>query len=341
MTNRILRYAKLGPEDEYGSDTLPPVRATVDIASASLDVPEDTMAEYEGGIGRAPRLHRPGWYAPEGNIEWAADVDTLGWALRWVLGGYLFTDGGGDDGHHLHEFYGSTSTELPSFAAWLGKDVFEHVFRGCVASSLQLEVSDGYAMLQLGVVAAKDEKGTIDEEVLASLPQPPPLTFPNVRFWVGGHDSADEVSAAIRSLTLEIDNNTDADGARGLGSRFAQRTPPAEQRATTVQFTSHYSGTDHIERVWGSSDGPSEDGSTELPLHLEAQVGDYGRLHVQLPRVVFSSVDTEPSGRDRIEQQVTATALLDDVQLDDDSTVESELLARLHNDQDEYAYAAE
>lgn len=337
----ILRYAKFAEEGELLEDPLPAPQFTVDIQSAGLDVPGDTMLTYEGGIGRGPRLQRPGFYAPSGDVAWGADPHTVGWALKWALGGYAYTaDGGTAIGHNLHEFWGATDTVLPSFTCWLGKDIFEHVFRGLAAGQLALEVADGFANLTLETAGSRDEKGTLDTSPLASLPLPPPLTFADVRLWVGGQADADERSAAVRSLTWQVGNNVDSDAARGLGSRFPRRAIPAGQRDTTLEFTVWYDSTEHIERVWGDAAGPTEGGSVELPLHLEASVGDYGVLHIELPRCVFTSVTTQPSGRSPIEQSLSVQANLDTVALADASEVESEVLVRLENDRPEYAAAA-
>lgn len=339
--SKILRYAKFAEEAAFDlAAAAPAPQFTVDIASATLDVPADTQAMWEGGIGRGPRSHRPGYYSLSGNVVHAADVHTLGWWLRWGLGGYVFTADDPVAGTNQHEAYGSTDTALPSFAAWLGKDVWEQVVRGCMVSQLQLAVSDGYAQLTVEILGAKDAKGALDETVLSRLPLPPPITFPQVRFWVGGTASGDERSKNITNLTLTINNNGDGPAGRGLGSRFPQRKIPAGQRDTQVQFTTWYDSTEHIERVWGDPAGPSDDGSTELPLRIVADSDIDGGLTINLPRVVFGQVQTQPSGRARIDQQVTATALLDTVTLWDGVTdVESEIVARLENNQPAYGAA--
>ena len=288
MANQILRYLKLAEEDSFAETPSPSPQVTLDIASATIDVPTDTQDIWEGGIGRGPRTHRPGFYSVSGNAVVAADVHSLGWLLRWALGGYVFTADEPEVGTNLHEFYGSRDIELPSFVAWLGKDIWEQVVRGCMATQLLVEVSDGYAQVTLDVLAARDAKGTLDQEVLEQLPLAPPMTFPDVQLWVGGTDPGDEESAKIQSLQLTINNNGDANAARGLGSRFPRRKIPAGQRQTTFQFTTYYDSTAHIERVWGDEAGPSDDGSTELPLRIGASSGDDGSLTIDLPRVIFT-----------------------------------------------------
>lgn len=331
----ILRYIKLAEEATYAADPAPAPQITMDIASSTIDTPADTQAVWEGGIGRARRTHRPGFYSPGGNFVVAADVHTVAYLLKWALGGYQFTADTPTLGTNLHEFYGVDDTELPSFAVWLGKDVFEQVVHGCVASQLVLEVSDGYAQVTVDVLAAQDEKGVLDTGVISQLPLPPPMTFPDMQFWVGGTTPGDEVSAAIQELKLTVNNNGDAGAARGLGSRYPRRKIPVGARDVMVEFTAYYDGTEHIERLWGDPAGPSDNGSTELPVRILGDSGTDGSLQIDLPRCIFTQVETQPSGRDRIDQKVTAAALQDTVALEDASTVESEIYARLHNDQEE------
>lgn len=337
--SRILRYCKFAEEATVGEDPAPSPQITTDIASATLDAPSDTQQVWGGGIGRSARTHRPGYYSTSGNIVLPVDVHTVARFLKWALGGYVFTADTPEVGTNLHEFYGSTDTELPSFAALLGKDLFEHRFAGCMVSQLALAVSDGYAQITLDVLGGKDANATLDQEVLGDLPLPPPLTFPNFRVYVGGTDSGDEVSAEVTSLTLTVNNNGAADAARGLGSRFPRRKIPAGERSTTLEMTVYYGGTEHIERLWGSAAGPSDDGSTEYEIRLTADSGDDGSLQIDLPRCISTQVQTQPSGRGRIEQSLNIMALLGTVDLEDASTVESELYARLTNDQSEVTAA--
>ena len=337
--SKILRYAKFAEEATYRADPSPAPQFTVDIASASLDSPSDSQLVWEGGLGRGPRTHRPGYYSTAGNVALALDLHTIGWLLRWTLGGAAFTTAGGTGGLNLHEFYGSDDTLLPSFVVWLGKDVFEHAFKGCVASQLSLEVSDGFCQATLDVVGAEDAKGALDPAVVASLPLAVPRAFPDMRFYLGGTDAGSEISAAVQELTLTINNNADAAAARGLGSRFPRRKIPAGQRETTLELTVRYESTAHLERLWGGPSGPSTEGTAETPARIVADGGAEGSLTIDLPRCIITEVQQQPSGRDRIDQSLAVTALLDTVTLEDTSTVESEIYCRLENDQPQYQAA--
>lgn len=326
MPQRI-RYAGLGEEASYAPD--PPADPTfhVDIGSASLDAPSDPRLVFEGGIGRSRRLHRPGYYVPSGNIVYMVDVRTIAAALKWTLGGYSFTADGGDAGLNLHECYGSEDVELPSFTARIGKDLLEHVFAGCVVGQAQLEVSDGWAQLTLDVEGARDSKATLLAPTALDLPDEYPLTFQDTTLELAGSDA----SAKARSLTLTVDNNLASAQGRQFGSRFPARMP-AEARNVTAQATVYYDTLEHLERFWGDEAGASEGGVAETTLTVTMDAGDDGQVVLELPRIAYSTVAQQPSGRSEIEHTVEADAFADTVTLEDASEVDTELYVRVSND---------
>jgi len=106
-----------------------------------------------------------GSIAPSGNIVYAFDIKTIRWLLKWTLGGYVFTDLG-----NLHEIYASDNTDLPSFTARLGKDLFEHVFAGCKINSLEISVEDSFCQATAELIAVKDSKAVLKEQHELTLP---------------------------------------------------------------------------------------------------------------------------------------------------------------------------
>jgi len=88
-----IRYLGLGEETSYNQAEPAEAVQHVDIANASLDTPMDTELVYAGGLGRAPRTRRAGYYSPSGNFAYAFDIKTIGWLLKWALGGYAYTAG--------------------------------------------------------------------------------------------------------------------------------------------------------------------------------------------------------------------------------------------------------
>lgn len=328
---KILRYAGFAEEATYNPVTPPAADFHVDISSSSLDAATDTELEYGGGLGRSIRTHRPGFYSPSGNIAYAADIRTIASFLKWTLGGYEFTPTGGSGSLNLHEFFGTDDRLLDSFTARLGKDVFEHVFTGCVVNSMQLSVSDQYAEATIDMVAAKDYTATLQDPNSLLLPDEYPLSFPDVTTTI----AASDVSAKVRSLTLDISNSADSSQGRGLGSRYPRRIPVSE-RTTTVDMSLWFDDITELQRFWGGSTGTNTAGVSETPITITLDAGDDGIALITLPRVVYTSVQQTGSGRTEIEQSISGRAYVDVVTLDDGVTeVQSEIVVAVENDEDE------
>ncbi len=303
MPDEILRYAGFAPESEFDDE---PSEATfhVDIASSSLDAPgDDSIMTYGGGIGRSRNLWRPGFYAPSGDIEFATDIKTLSWVLYWALGGYSFDDA--DDEHHI---WGSSRRDLPTFCARLGKDLFEHVFTGATVNSLTLEVEDEFLTVSMEVAAARDHRYDVKDLSELLLRESYPIAFHEVGMTIAGSD----VAAKVRSLEIEIDNNVDAEDGRGLGSRHPYRMP-ASERNVDVSMELWFDDMSELQRFWGDNDGPSEEGPEEFEMVVTLDAGDDGNAELTFPRVIYGNVETQPSGRDNIEQSVEAMAFLGEV----------------------------
>lgn len=326
---KILRYAGFAPETTFDEDPAPAAQFHVDIASATLDAPSDTELLYEGGLGRGVRTHRPGFYAPSGNVVHATDIATIGWLLKWALGGYTHTDDTAGTGFHIHELFGVDERILDSFATRLGKDNFEHVFSGCVINELQIEVEDSFVQATADISAARDAKASLQAVADLLLPDEYPLAFHETTAQLGGVDE----SAKVKSLTLTISNNLDTEAGRGLGSRHPHRIPAAG-RDVTGEVSLWYGDTDELERFWGGTDGPAVDGTTEVPLVVSLDAGTDGSLDINLPRTIYTTVQQQPSGRSEITQSGSLRALTDEIVLDDGITsVDSELLATVSNNQ--------
>jgi hypothetical protein len=303
----VLRYLGLARETVFNPAVPPPATFFVDIASASLDAPADTQIIYEGGLTRGVRMHRPGFYAPTGNIVYAFDIRTIAFLLRCALGGYRFTAG---TPLNTHEIWSSSGNVMPSFTARLGKDHFEHVFSGCVINSLEITVEGEYCMATTDVIAARDARTAIASRESIILPAEYPLVFHEVKASIAGTDR----SADVKSLTLSIGNNLSVEAGRGLGSRHPYRIP-AQNLDVTLSMDLWYENTVELQRYWGGATGPVLGGSEEFPITLNFDSGAHGDMIIELPRVAYSSVQQQPAGRGEITQSVEGRAFLATVPL--------------------------
>lgn len=326
----IFRYFGFGLESEYNESPAPAAQFHLDLLSSSLDAPTGTEVQFEGSLGRAAKTHRPGFYSPAGNAVVAVDVNTVGWFLLAALGGYDFTTGP----PNTHEVYGVNNALLPSFAARVGKDLFEHVFSGCILNSVQIQVNDGFVQLTADVVSAVDGKSTLLDLGDLILPDESPLMFHEV---TSTRDASD-VSAEVKQFTITINNSSDAPFGRTIGSRHPRQIV-SNARAVTVSAELLYKDTAQLEAFWGDSDGPSADGTTEFGMDFVFNAGSDGSLTIAVPRVIYDSVGTQPSGRTQMTQNVEMTAYQDEHSLADATTVDSEILCTLSNAADEMVAA--
>jgi hypothetical protein len=304
MTTKILRYAGFAEEKTYAESPPPDAVFHVDIASTSLDVPSDVQMIYGGGLARGPYLHRPGFYAPEGDIVYAFDIRTIGFLLKWVLGGYKF-ESGEPDPLNTHTFWGSNKNILDSFCARLGKDVFEHIFSGCVLNSLAIKVEGEYCEATASVIASKDIKTELKSIGELLLPDEYPLAFYEVTAKIAGND----YSAKIKGFTLTINNGMSADTGKTIGSRYP-RLIRAGEREVTLSKTLMFDDTSELERYWGAESGPSDTGTEEFTVEINFDAGDNGSLKITLPRFIYTSVEQKPSGRDALEQPTNGRGFL-------------------------------
>lgn len=335
MAKRI-RYLGFKEESEYAETPLPDAEMVVDIASASLDTPSDTQMLYAGGLTRGHRIHRPGFYAPSGGVEFAWDVHTIGWFLKWALGGYRFTaDGGSVSDMNLHEIYASEDAKMQTFCARLGKDVFEHIFSGCAINSMSLNTEGEYCLLSADITAAKDAKGAIQtmDAIADLLPVAYPLAFHELTVKIGTGVDGTDISARVKSINLEIGNNIGADAGRSVGSRYPRRAI-AGARDITFAMNYYYEEMSMLEKLWGASTGPSATGSTEYDLELLFDGGDYGKLIIVLPKVINAQVQQQPSGRDEIVQAITGRAIIGTAKFKDGDEVSTDIFCSLENTQE-------
>ena len=330
MATQILRYAGFGEEAAFGTPV--PAAFHVDIQSASLAAPSDSENVFGGGLGRASRFRKPGYYQPNGNVVYAWDIRTIAAMLRWTLGGYVFTEGS-PPSLNTHEAYGSADVLLPSFTTRIGKDVFEHVFAGCIVDSLELDLGGDFLMATMVLGAQKDSKGTLLEQDELLLPDEFPLAFHEVEMELPGGDN---ISAIVKTLKLTISNGLRAASGRSIGSRYPRRLPVGE-RTVTLGADLWYESTEHLESLWGDSDGPSDDGSAAFTAKITADAGADGSLVLDFPDAYFTQVGLAGAGRDEIVQSVAARCLEGEVALADASTVFSEVLATTTNSAEDLA----
>jgi hypothetical protein len=332
----IFRYAGLCEEATFAETPAPDAMFYIDEMAASLDAAQDSQIFYEGGRGRGINFSRPGYYKCGGDIEYAFDIRSIGFFLKWMLGGYAFTAGT----LNRHELYGQDDSSLPSFCARLGKDRldddqnFEHGFMGCVIDSMEISVEADWTLCKMGIKAAKDFRADIKSNVEVSGLSA--VEFPMVFHEVKVYRNNAEISANVKKLNLKIENNVNVDGGRSLGYRYARRLR-AQARNITIGLDYFYEDIDVLKLLWGDDEGPSDSGPTEFPLVLTFAYVGGGQMDIIFPRFVHEKVPIQTSKRDEVNITAEGRALMDTVELNDESEVRTDIFVTLQNEQDDMA----
>lgn len=344
------RYLAIAPEPEdtynvLGTDASPDTGAlptpviAVDASGYDVDPPSDAEIRPDSLFSRAPNARRGGEYMPQGSAATRVDTHSLLWWLRLALGEYQFTSEGGDtipdtdpaEQFHLHEFWPTEGIWLPSFVVFGAKDLYELQTAGATVSQLQLAVSrNEMATLDVQVRGARDTKtDTRLSTMTGLLPDAADAAFQDVTVKIGGE------AEAVEQLQLTIANNLDEASPFALGSRFGQRRPQIQGLDVQFQFTLKHDTAQHLERLWGSADGPTKEGAAEFPVEIEIGPPDGSKVVFDLPRCAYETVPTQVQGRQRITNQVQGRAYRDTITLDDNTEHDAAMLATVHSETDE------
>jgi hypothetical protein len=325
------RYAGFGAETTFHT----PVSAAfhIDADSLGLDAPDNPEIVIPTGMGRGDRDTVPGFYASQGPIEYAPDIESIGWFLRWFLGGYSYTAGASLDLPNLHEIYGTNSHTLKSFTVREGKDAFEQVFAGGVMNSIDLNVDVGttIAKCNLGIIAGRDTEATLQDYASLTLrdANTKPLGTAQATAYI---NSVDE-STKFKSLRVAMTNGIDARSAQRFGSMFPQAGFIPTKRNIVFTCSLVFEDLTHKRLFWGAESGASTTGSIKVPMSLRLTDPDGSRyLNICLPRAHLQSVKLPGRGTDTLVQDIVGRALISPtVLLNDSSVVSTDCLVSLEN----------
>ncbi|WP_096190144.1 phage tail tube protein [Evansella halocellulosilytica] len=288
----ITRYLGIAEEQDYGVKV--EAREFIDPESAELDPEGEDKLIYEGMSG-IDRVAAPGPYSIGGELTVPLDHKVSPWFFKWALGS---VETSGDEAPYTHTIKPAQDPLMKSFTARIGKDIMEHVFHGCVATSLNIEAENEWVQMTVGVAGAKDSKDSLDQ----------PVTFTEGNIFAAHQvemelNSTNE-TAKVESFSLNIETGADVESAIGPGSRFPKRGYRGGL-VVDLELSLGFENLDELERFWGSSDGPSQ--SLE---DFGATIYIGSDIEITLPKLVYTGMTQPVGGRERIEQTATARALV-------------------------------
>lgn len=229
-----------------------------------------------------------------------------GWALGMTI-------------NYSHGLYKHTITPvegntMPSFSAFMGKDVFEHSFLGCVMNQIELSVEQELLMLSLDIQAKIDKKKALRAFKTLGIDLcggERPKAFHDVQLKAADFGSAlSDISAKVRALSLTVTNNATTEENIGLNSRFPTNGT-AGALDITGSMTLQFEDTSYKEDFWGHVTEPGNYDSKLKALQININAGAWGNAVINLPRVLLQSVGIQPGGRERLMQEIGFKALYD------------------------------
>ena len=329
----INRYVGVKEEATFGTEAAVPMAFDLKdgMGAMALDVPNDPNIVIPT-LSRFQQRHAPGFYSPAGALDYVADVNTVGWFLKWMLGGYVFTEGAAGE-PNVHEFYPTPGHELPSFTTRVGKDTFEHVFLGCIINKIKLSVDKDLLSGSLDMIAQQDKKAALRSTLNEPDPDIFPMAFYNHTVKLGGVD----ISQYVTAWELDHDNGIKAEDGQGMGSRFPYRFRPSDAKIG-VTLTMWDDDSSKLEAFWGSANGPGYDPQDDFVLEDDFDSGDFGNMKVKFPKAYYQKLPTDIKGSDPRKPAIGIGVEATEITLHDGTThINSPFIITIENYQDEYA----
>lgn len=329
------RYWGIKEETTFGTEAPEPMTydLTDGVASMGLDAPDDPNIPIPT-LNRFQTKHMPGFYSPSGGAEYTVDINSIGWFLKWALGGYKFTAGTGQN-PNKHEFWAQQGYTLKSFTSKVGKDTFEHKFLGCVINKLSINIENELLTIKLDMIAQKDKKDTLRNESALTLIDPDlfPIAFYNA------DTKIDNVSVKeiVSGWSMEFDNGMKAEDGQGQGSRHPYLFRSGSGKISTSIKKNFDEGSSELEKFWADADGVSDKHHTPFAVKEEFSSGTFGNMNISMPRCYYTKVPTDLKGGDPRQPELGVMPEASIITLADTATeVLSPLLITLENFEGEY-----
>lgn len=318
------RYFAFGDEALYGELAEDRIMY-MDLGKCGIDAAQGAYLDLPT-MERTANRTKKGFYSPSGSSEYAMDLLSLQYFLRYAMGGYNFVDNADDpDEFNIHEIYQTSSRILPSFSAFVGKDTFEHQFSGLVIDKIGISVSDGLCNCSFDVIGKQDFRDDLKNESEITKHEGYPLAFYEVRTYKDEND----ISPDITNWAWEHSNSGTA--KQGQGSMFPSKIR-ANAAAPTLKIDMEFEDESLLQEYWGGANGPTP--KTDYFSLQSDFVDENGyMMNFKLPKCYLKNVPQTIEGSDVITQSLELGLLADVVTLNDESTkVKTPLLANILND---------
>ncbi|MBR1611724.1 MAG: carboxypeptidase regulatory-like domain-containing protein [Methanobrevibacter sp.] len=203
------------------------------MAEVNFDLGDE--AETDDGGSRSDDIAWAGNTKPNGSTSGKVDLQRITWYLRGFLDQYLHA--AGQDGLHVHEFWGGENHELQSFIGLALYDDLKLALCGLIEDGLKLEVSDSAMTVNTDWLYAGEQGDILDlGETFIEPEELPDSKIPIRAYDVHVLLNGEKPGSVQTSFNFEGNNNHDQDGTLGLGSRFPQEKPQAAKRTINLSL---------------------------------------------------------------------------------------------------------
>ena len=281
---------------------------------------------------------------PSGSTSAKVDLQRITWYLFGFLDHYLHT--AGENGLHIHEFWGGENHELPTFAGLAMYDALKLAVFGLIVDGFKLEVSDGAMDVNIDWLYGNETYDILGEnedfeEPAELIDSRIPVRFYDVHVYLNKDTQGNwlKPGSTQTSWSMEGNNNHDQDGTLGLGSRFPQERPQAGKRNISLSLAttlSRRSYKDVMDARYGKVDAKSPDKCRILKIPMRLVViqceNPDQQLIIEFPECTLKS-EFDLKGADRVEATLNLQTLGNgEVTLADETTkVNTDMYVKLIN----------
>lgn len=256
----------------------------------------------------------------EGSISLALQPDAFTLcALHGIMGvhtpGAAYTDIG-----TITEALVTSTTRLPHYSFFIGRDEKQHVFAGQVIDSISVSASVGeYAMLTINTVGAAQNSstGTLATNVPTYTGDAAHFAKAYVNFGAAA-DSSSAFSNLVQSISFDVSTNRDTDNTYGLAATTCLRPPVPTTREITGSLTFHKSllsgdvaSEPYYDELMGATGREVNPGSGAPALSVLFAVDASNYLRFDFFNIIYEMAQTSVSGRDVQTMTVNFHALYD------------------------------
>ena len=316
--NEGTRYVSMSLEEVFGNEDIVNTVIISEFAESSLDVAGDTAIKLNRGFGRNTRHIAPGPYIPQGDVTAVLSASFFPY-IAYGLGKYRYAN-------NIHYFWNTDGRIAPSYQIAVGKDKVEHVFFGCILSSLNLSCDKEYADCTASYVCKKDllngpAKGIQDLNPIKE----EPISFSQVQINLDGRDITR--TQVLKALSISIENNADAESGVGLGDIHTKQIVLGEATAT-VSFERLFLDTEFLTMF-------KEGEKHSLEVSFTDNANNYVKFY--FPALYISNVEQKASGREAINQPITLEAMAGNCMLGDE-IINTDFMISVSNEETEYTF---